>query len=219
MPDSHNQDESPEIHRDPYEVEAVLLRLFGLPVSVLRNALLQARFQWSTCTENDAPSFPGTIFWGYVLRFFREGALTHGWTKDDPRNFSLALSPDGKTAIAVETGDENTGNLADFPQPKTKSKKGPATSDAVEINRIQLEMFPIAAARPKPTLWVFLVRVDRDGGVFGELSLPMNMGIDGKIERWQKRIVISMDTDSGEPDLYRRVPEPGPDIEIRVARR
>jgi hypothetical protein len=218
----------PEMWSDPDVVDSKLMRDFGVTSEPFRNALNRARLEWATCTENDPPNLPGTIFWGATVRYLREELLATGWTKADPRNFSLVLSPDGSKAISVATGSDDTGSTSSSANPTTKSPKGPATIDAVETNEYQLELFAEPGQAPPqrrfgddaPLTYIFLIRIDR-GRISAELSLPLTMGPDGRPLRWRERMVIPMgDEGENEPTGYRRRgPEPGPDVEVSITRR
>jgi hypothetical protein len=215
----------PEVWLDPFEVDQKLLTEFGVTATPFQNALDLARLEWSACTANDPPCLAGTIFWGSVVRYLRAELMNLGWTKDDSRNFSVVISPDGLKAIAVATGDDYTGTRQTTVFPRTKSAKGPATADAVAFN--QLDLFPDTVDPSKPpmttpgtvrTYW-FLVRI-ANGEVFGELLLPMIMDEDRRIGRCKERIVLpNRDSEDGPSGARRRGPETGPDAEVTITRR
>ena len=218
----------PETWSDPDDVDSKLLRDFGVTSEAFRNTLNRARLEWATSTANDPPNLPGTIFWGTAVRYLRDELLPLGWTKDDPRNYSLVISPDGAKGISVATGTEDTGNPSPLARPTTKSPKGTATIEAVENNAAQLELalgdiparpMPLPDRREPPLVYIFLIRIDR-GEVFAELSLPLTMGSDGRPLLWRERIVIPMGAEGDNPPgLRRRGPEPGPDVDVSITRR
>jgi hypothetical protein len=129
-------------------------------------------------------------------------------------------------AIAVATGDDGTGHVDAVPT--TKSSKGPSTAEAVVANQAQLtfafeEPEAVAAEEGEGAVdermtWLLLVHRG-EGEVRSELSLPLSMGTDGRIESWQERIILgSMPTDPTEIDI--NPPSPVmPDIEVDVKRR
>jgi hypothetical protein len=218
----------PEEWKEPFEVDQKLLQEFGVTAEPFQNALQLARLEWAACTENDPLFLPGTIFWGKGVRFLRDGLLPAGWTKDDPRNLSLTISPDGATAIAVATGDQLTGNITTTDLPKSKSGKGNASKDAIAANQGELFPWMAPAAPPKKEpssvkrTWWFLIRIE-DGEVFGELLLPFVMDDDGRIvgKRCKERIVIPIIGGEGGPGggVRRRGPEPAPEEEVKISRR
>lgn len=225
--------ELPELIDGPDDLNARLLREFGLTTEPFTTAIARARLEWATCTANDPPSFPGTVFWASVVRYLREELLTLGWHKDDPRNFSRSISPDGTKAIVVETGDENTG-ICGPRMPRTKSPKGSATLDAIQVNREQLDLFTMT---PGPTLriaenddesdqddgrlltYLFLVRLE-DGRCYSELSLPLVPGDDHRIVNWSVRMIMPVLNEGHEPPpISATPPEPAIDPDVHVVRR
>jgi hypothetical protein len=149
--------------------------------------------------------------------------MSRGWEKSDAGNYSTIVSPDGSVAIVVSTGDDATGISGRTP--RTNHPKGTATIAATAANREQLELFesgvtPLRApsAANGPMTWVFLITHDRDHGARAELSLPLTIGIDGRIESWSERIILPrLDDDGG--GAARRDAEPGPEFDVDVARR
>jgi hypothetical protein len=107
------------------------------------------------------------------------------------------------------SGDEKTGTDE---TPSTRSPKGRATAEAVQVNSEQTQ-FPFmenAAAvmesskEPGRTLWIFLVHKDfKRRELRSELSRPLDMSEDGYIDKWGDRIIfpaISFDTGSADID-------------------
>ena len=111
--------------------------------------------------------------------------------------------------------------------PTTKSSKGPSTVEAVTTNQLQLDLpfvFPPVQAQDRPAssekqrmTWIFLVH-RAQGEVRCELSLPSSMGTDGRVDRWQERIILkAIPTDV---EVVEITPPPHlPDITIDVKRR
>jgi hypothetical protein len=220
---SSDEGRLPEVYSDPDDVARELDR-FGLAAEPFQIALRRARLEWATCTHFDPPSYPGTVFWGTTVRSVREELIAIGWTKADPRNFSLVIRPTETMAIVVETGDEQTGNPSKYARPSTKAPKGISIQEAVEANVLQLDLFRVPVehsdANRRLLTYIFLVRIDGEGHTFGELSLPKRI-VDGKVVEWERRIVIPMNAeDDNIPGArIRRGPEPGPDVDVIVNRR
>lgn len=208
----------PVVRSEPYDVDFRLAQL-GLSSAILRDALLAGELARSTCTANDPPAFAGFTFWGVTVRSVREHLIPLGWEKSDEGNYSRCISPNREMAIAVATGDDGTG-LA-HGSPKTKFPKGSATILAVELNA-QLELWPqvvtsptVEQAGPVQT-WVLLTR-RTEAEVRGELSLPLQMGDDGRIEVWSERIVLNpIALDDDQFFGLAQGPEPGPEFDVEV---
>ena len=186
----------------------------------LQQSMLEGETARDGCTANDPPSTPGYIAWARTVKGLRDVLIPLGWTKNDDVNFSTAISPHKGIAIAVATGDESTGQ----PQliPKTKYAKGPATLAAVEMNKLQLELFGTSPALTEtgaisgPQTWMLMRRRTGDT-LFSELSLPDGAGYDGRIETWAVRIIL-------EPFILEPNPFPEDDesedpIDIPIRRR
>ena len=158
--------------------------------------------------------------------------MVQGWGRDDAGLLSLAVSPDGKTAIAVATGDEATGD----PQrtPCTKSSKGPRTKDAIEVNVLQLHLFEqeeaiktdeqLKLVLSRLTYWL-LIRMDEESGTLRcELSTPIYVGLDGKIAGWDERIILGTVPFGDQPTALKLDPREGlqsgaTDVDVQVKRR
>ncbi|MFT7776014.1 hypothetical protein [Roseateles sp.] len=207
------------------DVQSRLAEL-GLDADALAQVIKRGYVAFTLCTPNDPPLYPGFAAWAQTVRALREYLVPEGWDRCDENNYSLVINPAGTMAIAVATGDDGTGRLEAMPT--TKSSKGPSTAEAVIANQAQLTFdfyVPETAApadgdvaRDERITWMLLVHRGV-GEVRSELSLPMSMGADGRIESWQERIILgSMPTDPTEIDI--NPPSPVmPDIQIDVKRR
>jgi hypothetical protein len=127
-------------------------------------------------------------------------------------------------ALVVATGDLATGHPEHTP--KTRYPKGPATAEAVEQNRYQLTLFdppnvlrlPALEERQQTALtWVLLISSQPDC-LRAELSLPLVIGIDDRIETWRERIILPAIPRDDRPEV-RRTPESAPDVDVPVVRR
>ena len=179
---------------------AVAQRLQDLGVTrdVLMNAVTAAYQASSNCSDLDPKMYRGLTMWAVTNRHLRM-ALLPEWEARDDGNFSLTVSPDGRIAIAVATGNDGTG-IADL-VPLTQSSKGPRTAEAVAANREQLGFqftFPDGQT-PQPlcdpanigtrATWVLLIR-QADTTVRAELSLPMSFDTKGRVSGWSERILL-----------------------------
>jgi hypothetical protein len=135
------------------------------------------------------PSFPGTTQWAETIVGARLILVPKDWTLDDSHNFSLVISPDGRIAIAVATGDENTGIAT--AEPRTKHTKGAETEAAVQANA-QLEIPGLSLVTqdtPQRETWVFLICTTAHEMRF-ELSRPKKQDRDGRVTKWSDRILF-----------------------------
>lgn len=166
----------------------------------------------------------GTLAWIFGTESLRQQLLPKGWRPADPSNQPRVVSPDGKHAVTVACGDPNTGNP--YADPLTRNKRGNRTTKSVYYNVRQADLFPVNQrarqvftddALAEQTLWILLFHVDVENRtVHYELSRPINMGDNGKVDGWQPRFIMSP-LNLGIPDYTG--PEPGPDIDIPVTPR
>ncbi len=178
------------------------LAALGLTPEILSEAIAFGESYRSLCTPNDPPSFHGVTAWARSLRGLREILSIEGWTKDDSGNFSTVVSPDRSLAIAVSTGDKETGIYdpnRPFASPKLKHPKGNMTKEAVNQNAVALFLFPDMAADAKAKAeeleatknritWMLLKRREKDT-VFAELSLASEFDA-GQVSGWEHRIIL-----------------------------
>ena len=85
----------------------------GLTVMVIHDALKAGEANAASCTENDPATLSGILRWARIVRALRELLFKHGWRRSNRHGLPTVVSPDGKVAIAVSTGDEGTGTTAD----------------------------------------------------------------------------------------------------------
>lgn len=177
------------------DVDSRLAEL-GLTTEVLQEPVMEGMQARSECTPNDPPLFPGFTTWARTVRCLRERLIPipFGWSASDEGGYSLVVSPEGKIAIAVATGDENTGNPEITPM--TKSPKGPRTQSAIEVNQYQgllfdeIPEFDISDMPHSDRLtWILLQHYDQGRKeVRYELSLPTSYS--GKVDGWSERIIL-----------------------------
>lgn len=208
------------------EARGQLLRLFGVTEEPFLDASRLAWLEWAARTEFDPPSFPGTVLWGHTVRHERRQLVELGWAQNDVNNFSTCITPDGKMAIAVETGDEYTATTIPEKTPRTNSRKGPQTMQMIRDNSklLQGNLFAgFAQAEPvrsqAPLLWIHLIHQSM-GDVLGEISLPVVADDDQRIVGWKSRIILPRVEGGSDPRrLSLPAPEVTPDSEVRVVRR
>ena len=213
-------------HTKPAEVEDRLARL-GLKAERIGETVQRGYVAFISCTPNDPPLYPGFSAWAMMVRGLREYLLPEGWQRSDENNYSLVINGSGTVAIAVATGDAATGISDELPT--TKSSKGPSTVEAVASNQLTLDLIFPPVALPQParpagqdqqrTTWILLVH-RAQGEVRCELSLPTSMGLDGRVDGWEERIILrSIPTDPDVLDIATPAPPTQPDIDVAVKRR
>jgi hypothetical protein len=214
---------------EPEEVQT-RLKTLGLDEIELLRVVRFGQASRSECTENHPPSYAGYTGWAETVRALREYLIPLQWTKCNDGNWPLSVSPCGKFAIAVATGNEATGLLSITPS--TKASKGPRTAQAVTVN-LQLAfdfgaVSTINAAIPSDlrkatgrTTWFLLIHVDRKKSELRcELARPVRMSEDGRVDDWAERIILSgtqLDPEP-EPSFGTNGPD-GPDFTAEIKRR
>lgn len=208
------------LHADPVAAVNALTRL-DLTEDALLAAAMQGYMARANCTANHPPLFPSFVAWGETVRALREQLAPMGWVRNDERNYSRTLHPEGHIAIAVATGNEATGVASE--SPITKSVKGPSTIEAVEANRLQAwlpGMEPpstnVDEDEAQPTTWLLLIH-HAANEIRAELSQPFEIGTDGRINGWRERILLrSMPLD---PEPLAITPPSLPDLEVEIRRK
>lgn len=204
----------------PSDVSARLASL-GLTQEDLIQAVSRGILARSECTPNHPPLHAGFVTWSNTVCALREILMSKGWTRSDDGNYSVVIHPSGSLAIAVATGDENTGSLN--ANPMTKSPKGPSTRSAIAVNQNQASLFPeLIPVLPSSEIegrmtWLLLIGYI-SGKVKAELSLPINC--DGKVDGWKERLILSdIEIDPSRAISIDPVLPNLPDIEIDVQRK
>jgi hypothetical protein len=159
---------------------------------------------------------PGYLMWTRTVRSLRETLTPAGWRAVDLNQLPLVVNADRTIGVAVSSGDAVTGLQLPGLQPKTRYPKGAMTASAVERNG-QLALF---ALTPEPgsfaSMTTYILLWYRDGGereLRSELSRPASLGEGGKIDSWDRRILLPPvplgdevevrdDDDPGEVDVY-----------------
>ena len=191
----------------------------------LMDAIQMGQLQRKNCTPHHPIPYAGHSAWAETIKTLRDNMIPRDWKKDDPRGLPLVISPDGKLAIAVATGDEATG-IEEF-DPCTKSPKGPQTKSAVSNN--QLSLFPEEEfareiknrTRRGQVTWLLLIHSDEQKRELrAELSLPIGMNEKGIVDGWEERIILgSMPFDSDRLEIPIDDNPQAPNIIVNVKRR
>lgn len=176
-------------------------------------------------TELHPTTAAGSYHWIACVFAIRSMLVERGWKKQDTRNCPFIVSPDRSVAIAVMTGDPDTGKPGG--NPTNQAEKGTVLKQAVAQNQLQLKLFnpgrvasKLAQSKEATQLWVLLyhVAVSKDGKneVRVELSLPSQFERK-RIVGWTERIILA----SLKPDHKPAVQDDSPTgpIDVPVERR
>ncbi len=169
------------------EVRASLRALSGLTPEILANALIFGEAERRGCTENDPGILRGMIGWGRPIRSLREQLRPSGWKRVENGSLPLVVSPDGKVALTVETGDDQTGNPKSR-YARTEYPKGPMLREWANGHQ-QLSLEEDGEETPVPDLWILLVR-RTSTEIIAELSRPTSAGKDKRLHFAGERIFL-----------------------------
>ncbi|QEU05000.1 hypothetical protein [Pseudomonas oryzihabitans] len=206
--------------------EQAIEQLLGVTAADLEATALQCFRSASLAGPLQPKGADGTLAWIFGTEAFRQQMLPKGWKPSDPSNQPRVVSPDGKHAVTVACGDSNTGNpYAKGPQ--TRNKRGNRTTKSVSYNARQADLFPVERRsrqmfiddqQGEQTLWILLFYVDLGNRtVHYELSRPINIGENGKVDDWNPRFIMpALIVEAPEIDLESDATS---DIEISITPR
>lgn len=212
---------------NPVDVSTRLEELGGLTIQILAEAGKAGEMGRANTTENHPPLHGPFNAYAEATAALRGLLRPLGWARSNKGGYAITISPDGKHAIVVAAGDENTGSH--HSEPKTRSPKGPRTEAVVSANFIQttflreigMEDIEETVLRrreedPSALTWIFLI-ASMDNRLKMELSLPIFIGEDGRPERWPERIILPDLDLSGGPGSG-SLPSDGDDFDVDVIR-
>ena len=207
------------VRLQPEEVSQRLAEL-GVSEDALRNAVSRGQLAFANCTENHPRMFPAIAAWAETVAGVRENLAPFGYARSELKNYSRAIDAAGRVAIAVASGNEETGRAEGTPA--TKTAKGARTVEAVVINQVQLQLFdepapaePVEVEDERVT-WLLLMYRSRTE-TRCELSLPVAIGTDMRVNQWRERIILRSIPLDGEPEEV--TPPALPEITVEVRRR
>ncbi len=180
-------------------------------------AVRAAEIERRSCSSLEPSVAPGFKAWAAGFRTLAEQLVPRGWVKTETRGLPRILNPDTRVAVAVVTGDEETGLLTRAP--RSKSPRGPQSVFLVRSNEFQLNLFEGRRFRPLPAeeeqiTWWLLMASNGDT-VRAELSLPVGIGEDSRLAIWKERIIVEMG-DLSLPPSRRDEEEPPLEFEINI---
>lgn len=203
----------------PVEVQERLAAL-GVNEDALRSAVMRGQLEFASCTVNHPRMFPAIAAWAETIAGVRDNLAPLGWTRSELKNYSRAADAAGRVAIAVAAGNEETGRFEGTPS--TKTAKGARTVEAVVVNQVQLQLFenptsaePAEGEDERVTWLLLMYRTVSE--IRCELSLPVAIGPDMRVNQWQERIILrSIPLDGDAEEI---VPPSLPNIDVEVKRR
>lgn len=202
------------------------LKQLGLIKEILHRAASAGQAARASCTDNDPALLPGLLSWARTTRAFREETIPLGWRRSEDQ-LSATTHPSLKFSVVVATGDEGTGIAG--PEPSTKHPRGPATVSAVVRNQLSLGLFgdenmPEGVTKLQPvtsgefTTWLFLIHPTEEE-IRMELSLPTSIGADGRVDQWNKRIILPPLKLNPDPGGNKKTDVQSDDIDVPVQRK
>ena len=184
------------------------LEQLGIPAVAIPRALQRADAEAAAVSPLEPPTAEGTVRYNKLVRFVREELIPLGWVPDNTRNYCRTISPDGRTALVVSSGDEFTGvrqSVASVRQSVASNRypKGPTTEVAVKRNAEQLTL-DLGPEYSDPdfsnaTTWLLLHYVD-DDGIHAELCRPVDIAA-GKITDVLERILFPVIPRAGDAEI------------------
>jgi hypothetical protein len=198
----------------------------GLEPEILTEAVQRGQAEWASCTANHPRFFPGIAAWAETVRALRELLLPHGWQRSDEGNLPFTVNEAGQLALSVATSDGSTGRATG--SPCTNGSKGPKTRGAIDVNRLQYQLFENIELLPQDmeaikarTTWFLLIHRDLDSReVRSELSRPINMNVEGRVDGWAERVILgTIPFDGDMIDMGGENGPQSPDIIVPIKRR
>lgn len=218
----------PLIISEPDEVSAALFEIDGLTREVVLAAVEEGERGRQNCTVNHPVTAPGTMFYFDTVRALRD-QLSPDWKKKCDGGSELTISPSGKHALVVASGDENVGSLTHAP--RTKRRKGNRTRRAARANVLALQgdFFEITDAdlkaiieekRRNATMITHILLAHRtDEKLIVELSVVFGLDGESHASEWAQRIIVGeLPLDELPPRRMQPV-DPTPDFDVPVTRR
>ncbi|MGW7264361.1 hypothetical protein [Streptomyces sp. NPDC054842] len=185
----------------------VQLAELGLKYEYFERLISEGEEARAGATEDDAANAAGTFDYFARVRTLRYLLRTEeGWKRYDPKQSPLTVNPAKTMAIGVLLGDARTG-LPGKPQPRSHRPAGVAKESLVARNQdLEPGLFPLPHQEEaeaeltedeyaRLTTWYLLTYryAARKQGfieVRSELSLPSRVGAKGKIDSWDRRILL-----------------------------
>lgn len=173
--------------------------------------------------------YPGITMWAETTASLRAQLIARrdDWQAGRTGNYETVYHPHLRIAFAVVGGDSQTGVL-DGLDPKLARKRGPKTTERIERNAVINAQYELALEFPPTSpdvpddeqcqTWFILTYPDVDE-MRVEVSLPVSIGVDGRVDRWRERIILSPIAISGGVRIENVGGEDDDDDDTQIVRR
>ncbi len=217
-PDSFAAQRPSLVHEGP-RATARLAEL-DLTEDILIRVVQAAEMERRSCSPLEPTIAPGFKAWATAYRVAAELLMPRNWERVELRGLPRLLNPETRVAIAIVGGDEATGRNTG-PDPKSKTPRGSQSIFLVRSNEHQLAI-PFAEGQrfrrlpddAEQITWWLLIYSDGISALRAELSLPVGLGEDNRLSRWQERILITVPDLS--VDYLGRPEDEEPPIELEI---
>lgn len=192
----------------------------GLSYEILANATSNGLKMKKKKSIYAPPICKSISFWENTIIMLREQLVGKlGWSICDDYNLNRTISARKDYSIVVSSGNANVGKNAN---PSTLNKKGQLSAAVVDVNNVvQLSLFPIKSSKTKKYTveriphW-FLLYYNDGNKIWLELSLPRQIGKDGRISSWFRRIILEPVEITSNIDVEQRIKERKSEIEHNI---
>ena len=194
-----------------------LAELSGLTLDVFEEALFSGHSGSARSTASHAKNAAGTYRWHETLAALRSALTSQQWEQRDEKNAPRIVSPDGKIALMVATGNAKTGTKDN---PSNATSKGIMTQLDVwnndESQQMVIEEIAKLISSTSPKTWMLLYFYsERYNHIRAELSQPTQMQ-GGFVTKWEERIILPT-IELGTADMLSDAqPDETPEIDFEI---
>ena len=151
-----------------------LAELSGLTLDVFEEALFSGHSGSARSTGSHAKNAAGTYRWHETLAALRSALTSQQWEQRDEKNAPRIVSPDGKIALMVATGNAKTGTKDN---PSNATSKGIMTQLDVwnndESQQMVIEEIAKLISSTSPKTWMLLYSIARGITIFAQNFLNL----------------------------------------------
>lgn len=210
-------DLAPGAHKTFAEQVDAELAAFGLTTAWLHEALEAGAIAFRACTASHPVTARGYYFYAETVRALREILAEHGWSPESDGNIEYVFHAERALRMFVLAGDGATGH-AQSPL-RSRRSRGPRGRQAIHRNQLVMDLPDLSPTSEGDVAtsgaWALVHHVDVEGQeVRCELSLPISVGADGRVEGWHRRIMLP-ELSFKAPAIPERSPTDEIDIEVR----
>lgn len=210
------------VHEGP--MAAARLQELGIEKHQIVAAVEAAEIERRSCSSLEPSISAPFKAWAAAFRTIAEYKVKEGWVRTESYGLPRMLNLETAVAIAVVSGDEQTGRR--YGSPKSRSPRGPQSVLLVRRNERQLRMpFVENVVRFKPlplpveqiTWWLLIY--SKGDELRAEVSLPVGLDSDWRFSDWQERIIVDLPNFALPPLRSEEDEEPPLEFEIPVRQR